>query len=85
MAAFRKTITITEKQNDWIKSQIESGDFTNDSEYIRDLIRRDQASSAEIEAIRSELIKGENSGDPRPFDSDQFKMQMAKKYGTKIY
>lgn len=42
MATVRKTITLTDKQDDWIKSQIKNGGFTNESEYIRDLVRRDQ-------------------------------------------
>ena len=46
MGTKRKTITITDNQDNWIKSQINAGEFTNDSEYIRDLIRRDQTSQA---------------------------------------
>ena len=42
VATVRKTITLTDKQDKWIKSQIANGDYTNDSEYFRDLIRRDQ-------------------------------------------
>lgn len=80
MSTLRKTITITEHQNLWIKSKIVAGDFTNDSEYIRDLIRRDQAGFKEIEAISSALEKGEFSGEPRPFDGDQFKRFMAAKH-----
>ena len=52
MGTTRKTITVTEQQGKWIKAQIEGGDFTNDSEYIRDLIRRDQARQFEVNAIR---------------------------------
>ena len=62
MATIRKTITLTEQQGKWIKSRINQGDFTNDSEYLRDLIRRDQEQLSEIQAIRSALIKGEKSG-----------------------
>ena len=40
MATVRKTITLTDKQDSWIKAQIDAGHYTNDSEYIRDLIRR---------------------------------------------
>ncbi len=83
MGTTRKTITVTDQQNEWIKAQIEGGDFTNDSEYIRDLIRRDQARNSEIEAIRGELIKGEQSGDPQPFDGDLFKEEMAAKHAQK--
>jgi len=42
MGTTRKTITLTDKQDQWIKAQIASGAYTNDSEYIRDLVRRDQ-------------------------------------------
>lgn len=80
MATTRKTITVTEQQNEWIKVQITAGDFTNDSEYIRDLIRRDQARHAEIESIRNELVKGEQSGEPQPFDGELFKETMAARH-----
>ena len=83
MGTTRKTITVTDQQDEWIKAQIEGGDFTNDSEYIRDLIRRDQARGFEVDVIRSELIKGEQSGDPRPFDAKQFKVRMAAKHTRK--
>ena len=62
MSTVRKTITLTSNQSEWVKSRISSGDFTNDSEYIRDLIRRDQERQAEVEAIRNALIAGEKSG-----------------------
>lgn len=42
MGTVRKTITLTDLQDQWIKTQIAAGHFTNDSEYIRDLIRRDR-------------------------------------------
>jgi antitoxin ParD1/3/4 len=62
MGTVRKTITFTEQQDQWIKAKIAGGQFTNDSEYIRDLVRRDQEKNAEIEAIRAALIEGEHSG-----------------------
>lgn len=76
----RKTITITDNQDNWIKSQIKAGEFTNDSEYIRDLIRRDQTSQADIEVIRAALIEGEESGEPQPFDIAHFKSAMTAKH-----
>ena len=81
MGTKRKTITITDNQDNWIKSQIKAGEFTNDSEYIRDLIRRDQTSQADIEAIRAALIEGEESGEPQPFDIAQFRKAMSAKHG----
>lgn len=80
MGTTRKTITVTDQQDKWIKAQIEGGDFTNDSEYIRDLIRRDQARNSEIDTISGELIKGEQSGEPQPFDGELFKEGMTAKH-----
>lgn len=81
MSTKRKTISVTEHQNNWIKAQIESGNYTNDSEYIRDLIRRDQARQIDLEAVRAALIEGEKSGDSKPFNIDDFKKEMQLKHG----
>ena len=81
MGTVRKTITVTDKQDSWIKAQIDAGHYTNDSEYIRDLIRREQERSAELEAIRTALMDGETSGEPRPFDADAFKRRMLTTHG----
>ncbi len=81
MATVRKTITLTEQQDAWISAQIAAGSYTNDSEAIRDLIRREQERSAEIESIRQALIEGEQSGEPEPFDFATFKQRKAAQYG----
>ncbi len=81
MGTVRKTITLTDQQDSWVKAQISAGHYTNDSEYIRDLIRREQERSAEIEAIRTALIEGEASGEPRRFDAAAFKRRMLTAHG----
>lgn len=62
MPMHRKTITVTEQQDAWIKSQIDSGKYGNDSEYLRELIRLDQEHKQKIAVLRSALIEGEKSG-----------------------
>lgn len=81
MAVVRKTITLTDQQDSWIKAQISAGQYTNDSEYIRDLIRREQERSFEVETIRAALIEGEASGEPLPFDVAAFKQKMRAAHG----
>ncbi len=81
MSTVRKTITLTEQQDSWVKAQIEAGHYTNDSEYIRDLIRREQERSAEMEAIRTALIEGEASGEPKRLDVAAFKERMLAAHG----
>lgn len=61
MAMVKKSITITDQQASWIKSQIEIGYYGNESEVVRELIRerqiREQESESEITAIRAKLIE----------------------------
>lgn len=81
MATIRKTITLTEQQDAWIAAQIAAGHYTNDSETIRDLIRREQERSLEIENIRHALIEGEQSGEPERFDFTAFKKRKTAQHG----
>jgi len=62
MEAVRKTITFTKKQDDWIKQQIAGGDYTNDSEYIRDLIRKDQQRRQNQLELELAIQEGIDSG-----------------------
>ena len=62
MAMMRKTITIPEAMEDWVKAQINSGRYGNDSEYFRDLIRRDQDRRLAERELRSLIDEGLNSG-----------------------
>jgi antitoxin ParD1/3/4 len=60
IATVRKTITLTDKQDHWIKSQIKNGGFTNESEYIRDLV--DQNRNAEFLTTKAAILNGFRSG-----------------------
>lgn len=62
MPTIRKTITVTDKQDAWITTQVEAGDFTNDSEYIRDLLRRDQEQKSRFDTLKRAIQDGLDSG-----------------------
>ena len=62
MAMMRKTITIPDAMEDWVKSQISSGRYGNDSEYFRDLIRRDQDKRSAEQDLRALIDEGLSSG-----------------------
>lgn len=62
MTTVRKTITLTSKLDEWIKSQTNGGEFTNDSEYIRHLIRRDRDQKSKLLALRAAIQEGLDSG-----------------------
>ena len=62
----KKSISVTDQQDAWIKTQIAKGHYGNDSEVIRELIRerqlREEETSEEIQAIRRKLMQAEQRG-----------------------
>ena len=62
MATVRKTITLTDRQDRWVKARVAAGGFTNDSEYIRDLIRRDRERSDGYLELEAAIREGMDSG-----------------------
>ncbi len=62
MPMIRKTITIPNAMEDWVKAQITNGRYVNDSEYFRDLIRRDQDKRLAEHSLRSMIKEGLDSG-----------------------
>jgi antitoxin ParD1/3/4 len=57
----KKSITVTDQQEQWIQSQMANGNYGTDSELIREALREKQMRMAEIEAIRAKLIEAEQS------------------------
>jgi antitoxin ParD1/3/4 len=62
MSLIKKSITVTEQQEQWVRAQIASGQYGNDSEYFRDLIRRDQEQNAKFHALKAAIREGLDSG-----------------------
>jgi antitoxin ParD1/3/4 len=62
MSMQRKTITITDQMESWVKAQVDSGKYGNDSEYFRDLVRRDQERREAESKLRFMLDEAESSG-----------------------
>jgi antitoxin ParD1/3/4 len=62
MSMMRKTITIPEAMEEWVKAQIESGRYGNDSEYFCDLVRRDQDRRQAEQDLRTLIQEGLESG-----------------------
>ena len=58
----RASISITPPNDAWIKSRIESEEFSSRSDVVNDLIRKARKEQDDIETIRAALIEGEESG-----------------------
>ena len=58
----RQSITFTEKNNNWLKAQVDANEYTSKSELINSLIRQARGQEVKIDWIRTKLIKAEESG-----------------------
>lgn len=58
-------ISLPEPLRDWIEAQIKRGRYGNASEYLRELIRRDQERQAQ-ERLEELLLEGVKSGSASP-------------------
>jgi antitoxin ParD1/3/4 len=51
-------VSVPESMRDWVQSRIESGEYASVSDYVRDLIRRDQ--NALARQLKVEDIPGQS-------------------------
>lgn len=58
----RQSITFTSPNDNWLKSQVDSQEYSSKSEVINDLVRNARNKQADLEILRAALIEGENSG-----------------------
>jgi len=54
----RQSISFTPPNDEWLKAQVDSEEYTSKSDVVNDLIRK----AREIELIRAKLIRAEQSG-----------------------
>ncbi len=82
MSMHRKTFTLTEQRDGCVKAQVESGHLENNSERIRDLVRRDQQTKDRLAILRRALVEGESSGESKPLDLSAIKAAGRKRIKT---
>ena len=58
----RASISLSPPNDAWIKSQIDSEEFSSRSDVVNDLIRKARKEQDDIDTIRAALIEGEQSG-----------------------
>lgn len=58
----RQSISFTEPNDEWLKSQIENKEYSSKSELVNDLIRQARNQQKQIDFIRLKLERAENSG-----------------------
>ena len=58
----RQSISFTKPNDEWLKEQVNSEEYSTKSELINDLIRQARKQQVQIDWIRAKLVKAENSG-----------------------
>ena len=60
----RQSISFTDPNDEWLRAQIESREYSSKSELVNDLIRQARNQQQRIDYIRMKLEKAEQSGFP---------------------
>ncbi|AOH82792.1 addiction module antitoxin [Sphingomonas panacis] len=62
-------ISIPDKLKSWAERRVAEGDYSSTSDYVRDLVRRDQAAIEQLARLRAAIDEGIASGvsDRDPF------------------
>ena len=57
----RQSISLSKKNDDWLRTQVSNDEYSSKSEAVNDLIRRERKREEEITILRQRLIKAESS------------------------
>ena len=58
----RQSISLTQPNDEWLKAQVDSKEYSSKSEIVNDLIRQARQQQPQIDWIQAKLEKAENSG-----------------------
>ena len=58
----RQSISFTEPNDEWLKDQVETKEYSSKSEVVNDLIRQARKQQAQVDWLRTKIEKAEASG-----------------------
>ncbi|MEO1686302.1 MAG: type II toxin-antitoxin system ParD family antitoxin [Pseudomonadota bacterium] len=61
-------VSLPEPMKSWVEAQARTGRYANSSDYVRDLIRRDQERQAALAELQALVDEGLASGPAAPLD-----------------
>ena len=65
----------------FIEAQVQGGRYGTASDVVRAGLRLLEEHEAKVQALKEALKAGEESGEPRPFDSEEFLKRMHAQHG----
>ncbi|SFT55773.1 antitoxin ParD1/3/4 [Lishizhenia tianjinensis] len=58
----RQSISFTKPNDEWLKAQVESQEYSSKSELVNDLIRQARKQQVQVDWLKAKLEKAEKSG-----------------------
>lgn len=68
-------ISIPDPMKNWVQTQIDEGKYASSSDYVRDLIRKDQEQKDKLAALQAAITLGIESGETGELDMEAVKMK----------
>jgi antitoxin ParD1/3/4 len=73
-------VTLDEPLDRFVEEQVESGRFSSPQDVVEAGLRLLEEDQRKLEWLRNALIEGENSGEARVLDREEFKRLMREKH-----
>jgi len=74
-------ISLPDPMREWVESRIDTGLYSNNSDYVRDLIRKDQLHEEKIKVMQQAITEGLKSDDAGVLDMQAIKREARAKAG----
>lgn len=75
-------ISLPDKLKKWVEKQVKAGSYSNTSDYMRELVRKQKEREEVFAELQALIDEGEASG-YRPFDKEAFKTELRLRASTK--
>jgi len=68
-------VSLPDPMKEWVEAQTQGGRYSNASDYVRDLIRKDQDRNAKIAAMQARVTEALDSGIAEGFDMSKVQQE----------
>jgi antitoxin ParD1/3/4 len=69
-------VSLPDPMKQWVETQARTGRYSNASDYVRDLIRKDQERAAHIARLQTLITEGLESGVAEDFSMDEIQTEL---------
>jgi antitoxin ParD1/3/4 len=76
-------VSLPDQMREWIETRTQQGRYSNASDYVRALIRKDQERESAIAVLQSAVTEAMESGEPKKFDAEAFKQDMRRRHADR--